>query len=200
MNELQDVAEFIRHADPVFRRVVTRWTAGDVATADDVVQETWIKLQQHWSSINRNRVGWCFRIARRELARAAKRDVRRRDGELRSVEASDGAEARQQDEECCRRDELMQMLGRLPARQRAVLTLDLEDRPDGEIARTLRMLPSTVRSTRRDALKSAKRVLEELRAEAVPGKTTQQPEDASSRPGTTPEGGPLTKPRPGPGR
>jgi len=133
---------------------------GDVATAEDVVQDAFERLHRRWPSLHRQDSGLayvrssvlngCRSVHRR--ARVARRHAAR----LAEPPAS-GADAAADE-----RSDLMAALLGLPRRQREVLVLRYyADLDVAEIAATLRIGPSTVRSTAARGVAALGRALQE---------------------------------------
>jgi RNA polymerase sigma-70 factor (sigma-E family) len=133
---------------------------GDVATAEDVVQDAFEQLHRRWPSLRRQDSGLayvrssvlngCRSVHRRALV------ARRHAARLAEPPAS-GA-----DTAAGERSDLMFALLGLPRRQREVLVLRYyADLDVAEIAATLRIGPSAVRSTAARGLAALARVLQE---------------------------------------
>jgi len=133
---------------------------GDVATAEDVVQDAFEQLHRRWPSLRRQDSGLayvrssvlngCRSVHRRALV------ARRHAARLAEPPAS-GA-----DTAAGERSDLMVALLGLPRRQREVLVLRYyADLDVAEIAATLRIGPSAVRSTAARGLAALARALQE---------------------------------------
>lgn len=115
--------------------------------AEDVVQEVLAKAHQRWASITRagNPEPYVRKMIVNESVsfwrRACRREISFSQEELPAQVICDGTRTRAE------RDLLIQLLRRLPPRQRAVLVLrHFQDLPDEEIAAALDCSPATVRS------------------------------------------------------
>lgn len=135
---------------------------GDPHQAQDLVQETMVRVQLHWRRVARSDVP--ERYVRRMLTNQfidwrrgswARRVLLRGDVDDSVPASADHAQS------AVDRDQVRSWLSRLPRRQRAALVLRYyEDLPDGEIAEILGCAVGTVRS-------SISRALATLRAELV---------------------------------
>ena len=131
----------LREIAPPLLRYVTRVT-GDVAMAEDVVQETLIAIVRkiewlHDASLFRP---WAYRIASRQAFRALRK---RRVSE--PLEEIDGAVEEIVDP--WQRERLLASIDRLAPASRAVITLHyLEDMSLSEVAAVLDLAPGTVKS------------------------------------------------------
>jgi RNA polymerase sigma-70 factor (sigma-E family) len=148
--------------------------AGDAAEAEDLVQETLLRVARHWPRVAAMEYPGAY--ARQILVNLALRDRGRR--ARRSVElaappgapALDLADRRAEDDlrTVDARAELIAALNSLPARQRAVIVLRYWDElPEAEVAALLGCSVGTVKST-------ASRALARLR-EATAGHHDPQP-------------------------
>jgi RNA polymerase sigma-70 factor (sigma-E family) len=135
---------------------------GDRPAAEDVVQEAFCGLYRHWghladsnralSYVRSSVLNGCRSALRRRMARRALVTFQR---------PADSAEALMLSGE--ERQEVMEAVRRLPARQREVLVLRFYlDLPDGEIAKVMGIGASTVRSAAARALETLGRALKEL--------------------------------------
>jgi len=135
---------------------------GDRPAAEDVVQEAFCGLYRHWQHLaDRGRalsyvrsavLNGCRSALRRRVARRAPLTFQPPTASAEAVVLS-GEE----------RQEVMQAVRRLPARQREVLVLRFYlDLADDEIARVMGIRPSTVRSAAARALEALGRALKEL--------------------------------------
>lgn len=135
---------------------------GDPHTAQDLVQETMVRVQLSWRRIARANSpdGYVRRILTNQfidLHRGGwlRRVMLRPEPDHRFAAVDDHAQ------ESVERDQMWAMLGTLPRRQRAVLVLRYyEDLPDADIAEVLGCAVGTVRS-------SISRALATLRTEFV---------------------------------
>ena len=133
---------------------------GDVATAEDVVQDAFEQLHRRWPSLRRQDSGLAYvRSSVLNGCRSAHRRAqvaRRYAARLAELPAS-GA-----DTAVGERSDLMAALLGLPRRQREVLVLRYyADLDVAEIAATLRIGPSAVRSTAARGLAALARALQE---------------------------------------
>jgi RNA polymerase sigma-70 factor (sigma-E family) len=135
---------------------------GDRPASEDVVQEAFCGLYRHWehltgpdralSYLRSSVLNGCRSALRRQA-------VRRAVVMFQPPAASAEALVLSGEE----RQEVMQAVRRLPARQREVLVLRFYlDLPDDEIARLMSIRPSTVRSAAARALEALGRALKEL--------------------------------------
>jgi RNA polymerase sigma-70 factor (ECF subfamily) len=142
----------------VFARV-----GGDVAAAEDVVQDTYLEAVKSAHTFRGDAAvtTWLCAIARRRLARhyeAERRHDLARSG-LTLVESSDGDDGEQV--EVDRRDEVVRALGALPALHRQVLVLKyLDERSVEEIADELGRTRIQVQSLLQRARVGLRRQLE----------------------------------------
>jgi RNA polymerase sigma-70 factor (sigma-E family) len=140
---------------------------GDVGTAEDVVQDAFERLHRRWGWLRDETSGLAY--ARSSVLNGC-RSVHRRSavarryaGQLRTVPgagpaAGDGDTA----QESADRSVLVAALRRLPRRQREVLVLRYyADLDVAEVAATLGISPSAVRSTATRGLAALARVLRE---------------------------------------
>jgi RNA polymerase sigma-70 factor (sigma-E family) len=135
---------------------------GDLATAEDVVQDAFERLQRSWHDLRQESAGLAYvrscvlngsRSVHRRAAVARKYAPRLLGRETVSADAADAAGDR---------GELSAALRQLPRRQREVLVLryyaDLEV---AQIAATLKITPSAVRATNSRALAALARLIRE---------------------------------------
>ncbi|MFI1992567.1 SigE family RNA polymerase sigma factor [Actinoplanes sp. NPDC020271] len=135
---------------------------GDPHAAEDLVQETMLRVQLHWWRVARSDSpdSYVRKILTNQFIESRRaswwrRVLLRADPDPVVASASDHAA------ESAERDRVWALLARLPRRQRAALVLRYyEDLPDQEIADILGCAVGTVRS-------SISRGLEALRAELV---------------------------------
>jgi RNA polymerase sigma-70 factor (sigma-E family) len=135
---------------------------GDPHTAQDLVQETMVRVQLNWRRVDRSDSpdGYVRKILTNqfiELRRGSwlRRVLLRADPDEVRAAPADHAD------ETVERDRIWSLLSRLPRRQRAAVVLRYyEDLPDAEIAEALGCAVGTVRS-------SISRALATLRAELV---------------------------------
>jgi RNA polymerase sigma-70 factor (sigma-E family) len=120
----------------------------DQAEAEDLVQECLLKVARRWPRVRRMQQPRAY--ARRVLVNLALDGARgraRRRGELESAVAADPI-AVDPLPAFDVRDELLQALGQLPARQRAVLVLRyFNDLTEAQVAEVLGCPPGTVKSS-----------------------------------------------------
>jgi RNA polymerase sigma-70 factor (sigma-E family) len=134
------------HVDDLLRTAyLIVWDEGE---AEDLVQECFIKIARRWPRVRRMERPRAY--ARRILVNLALDGARgrtRRRSELEpesapSVSAVDPLSALEE------RTELLQVLGQLPARQRAVLVLRyFNDLTEAQVAEALGCSPGTVKSS-----------------------------------------------------
>jgi len=135
---------------------------GDLASAEDVVQEAFCGLYRRWGRLKNSDGALCYVRASvlngsRSLLR--RRAVRRKGlaGEPPAVSAE--AVVLRGEE----REEVIRALRRLPHRQREVLVLRFYlELPDEQIARVMGIRPGTVRSTAHRAIEALGRALQEM--------------------------------------
>ncbi|GIE59208.1 RNA polymerase subunit sigma-24 [Actinoplanes octamycinicus] len=135
---------------------------GDPTAAQDLVQETMLRVQLHWRRVARSDSpdGYVRRIMTNQFIESRRaswwrRVLLRADPDPVVAAPTDHAA------ESAERDRVWSLLARLPRRQRAALVLRYyEDLPDQEIADILGCAVGTVRS-------SISRGLDALRAELV---------------------------------
>ena len=135
---------------------------GDPHTAQDLVQETMVRVQLNWRRVDRSDSpdGYVRRILTNQFIDLRRGSwlqrvlLRAEPDEVQAVRADHAAET-------VERDRMWSLLSRLPRRQRAAVVLRYyEDLPDAEIAEALGCAVGTVRS-------SISRALATLRAELV---------------------------------
>ena len=135
---------------------------GDPHTAQDLVQETMVRVQLNWRRVDRSDSpdGYVRRILTNQFIDLRRGSwlqrvlLRAEPDEVQAVRADHAAET-------VERDRMWSLLSRLPRRQRAAIVLRYyEDLPDAEIAEALGCAVGTVRS-------SISRALATLRAELV---------------------------------
>jgi RNA polymerase sigma-70 factor (sigma-E family) len=143
---------------------------GDPHTAQDLVQETMIRVQVKWRRVVK--ADQPERYVQRMLTNAYI-DLRRGSWLRRVTLFADPAEPRDRDvdhaEHNAARDEMWVRLAKLPRRQRAALVLRFyEGLPDSEIAEVLGCAVGTVRA-------HISRALATLRAQLAPGERSHLP-------------------------
>jgi RNA polymerase sigma-70 factor (ECF subfamily) len=132
LSEIEDL--YRKHAAKLWRSLVA--FTGDPDIASDAVAEAFAQVMARGEAV-RDPGRWVWRVAYRFAAgQLQRRDLNDLDA-ARSVDASDTIE---------RDADLMSALAQLPQRQRAAIVLHyLVDLPTRDIARTLRVTPTTVR-------------------------------------------------------
>ena len=135
---------------------------GDRPAAEDVVQEAFCGLYRHWENlIGPDRALPYVRSAVLNGCRSALRRQAVRRTLVMFQPPAPSAEASVLTGE--ERQEVMQAVRRLPARQREVLVLRFYlDLPDDEIAKLMNIQPSTVRSAAARGLETLGRSLKDL--------------------------------------
>jgi RNA polymerase sigma-70 factor (sigma-E family) len=133
---------------------------GDVATAEDVVQDAFERLHRRWPSLRRQDSGLAY--VRSSVLNGC-RSIHRRAQVARKYEARLAEpSASEAQTAVLERSELMAALLALPRRQREVLVLRYyADLDVAEVAATLRIGPSAVRSTAARGLAALGRALQE---------------------------------------
>ncbi|MCD0451108.1 SigE family RNA polymerase sigma factor [Actinocorallia sp. API 0066] len=137
---------------------------GDEATAEDVVQDVFVRLHRERPALRDE--GKLLAYTRAAVLNGCRSVLRRRklahrhaERHLPPVWSAEAAAMLGEDHR-----EVMRALHRLPRRKREVLVLRYyADLPDAEIAVVLRIRPSTVRSTMSRALAALERELEATR-------------------------------------
>ncbi|HEX6683278.1 MAG TPA: SigE family RNA polymerase sigma factor [Candidatus Limnocylindrales bacterium] len=132
---------------------------GDVHAAEDLVQDSLVKLAGAWDRVRRegNPLGYARAVMFRTFV--SRWRVLRRQPVFEAL--SDKAGTRDQFAEVDARDALRRAMAGLPRLQRAVLVLGyLDDMTDEDIARLLDRRPATVRSLRHRALHALRSRLE----------------------------------------
>jgi RNA polymerase sigma-70 factor (sigma-E family) len=170
-------AEFERfaaiHADRLLRSAYLM--SGDRGEAEDLVQECLLRLARKWPRVRsmEHPGAYARRVLFSLILDGGSRRARRRT-ELGAVQATDGrGDAEETTLALEVQVELLQALGGLPARQRAVLVLRyFADLPVSEVARILDCSPGTVKS-------STSRGLERLREAFDPAAPLQAADDIS---------------------
>ncbi|WP_433061364.1 SigE family RNA polymerase sigma factor [Dactylosporangium sp. CS-033363] len=149
---------------PALHRAAYLLSAGDAHRADDLVQITITRLYQHWKRAARsdNLDAYVHRMLVHTLVDEkrlawARVHLTERPGDLPAATAG---EAHGQVED---RSRLVQVLRRLPPRQRAVLVMRfLLDRPVEEVAETLRCSVGTVKSQSSRGLEALREMLSKI--------------------------------------
>jgi RNA polymerase sigma-70 factor (sigma-E family) len=163
------------HADALLRNAYLM--AGDRGEAEDLVQECLLRLARKWPRVrSMEHPGAYARRVLFNLILDGGRHRARRRTELVAVETTDGdGGADETTAELEARLELVQALGGLPSRQRAVLVLRyFADLPEAEVASILDCSLGTVKS-------SASRGLERLRQNLDPTPALSADDEASQR-------------------
>ncbi|MFJ9953221.1 RNA polymerase sigma factor [Kitasatospora sp. NPDC091207] len=120
------------------------WQGASAALAADLAQDTMLKAYERWDRIQ-SPEAWSRRVASRELVRAFSRveeSIEELTLEPTSLLPSPGEAA-----EWERRQEILNLLSGLPARQRQVMAWTLDDYTPTEIAAELGMNPAAVRAS-----------------------------------------------------
>ncbi|HEY5394456.1 MAG TPA: SigE family RNA polymerase sigma factor [Trebonia sp.] len=126
--------------------------ARDLAEAEDLVQETFLRVARHWPRVcaMHHPAAYARRVLVNLVIDGAERRSRRTgelDGRLRGLDRSD-SRAERALAAVDVHEELLTALAGLPARQRAVIVLRYwEDLPEAEVAAILGCSPGTVKST-----------------------------------------------------
>jgi RNA polymerase sigma factor (sigma-70 family) len=153
------------HAAAVFRYLLT--VVGDRDLAQDLVQDTFVRLHRHARDAG---PGLVFTTARSvALDHLRRRKIRRRhehhdqDTALdRAAAADQPAPDRSLEDQEFRRD-LARALARLPEEQRTVFHLtEIEGRPYDEVARVLGISPGTIASRKHHAVRKLREHLRRL--------------------------------------
>jgi RNA polymerase sigma-70 factor (sigma-E family) len=121
----------------------------DLHTAEDLVQETLIKVAKRWPKVRRmdRPIAYARRILVNEALDGRTRQQRRR-SELTAQQPSQNGHVPDPSELIGTHDELVAALATLPPRQRAVLVLRyFLDLPEAEVAAALQCSLGTVKST-----------------------------------------------------
>jgi RNA polymerase sigma-70 factor (sigma-E family) len=148
---------------------------GDLAEAEDLVQETLLRVARRWPRVRRMEHPEAY--ARRILVNLSIDDSKRRSRRRYELEPPPGAPPdTQADEAAARafgtldtRAELLGALSMLPPRQRAVLVLRyFEDLSETQVAQTLGCSLGTVKSTASRGLVRLREVLERDGASPAP--------------------------------
>jgi len=154
--------EFVDSRLPALLRYALMLT-GDRSTAEDLVQETMVRLQLNWRRVARTDTpdGYVRRMLTNQFI-----DLRRgswlRRVLLRPEPDSSFPAAHDHAQESAERDQMWELLGTLPRRQRAALVLRYyEDLPDADIAEVLGCAVGTVRSSISRALSTLRTTLVE---------------------------------------
>jgi RNA polymerase sigma-70 factor (sigma-E family) len=158
----REFERLVADSTPALRRAayLMCWDSGE---AEDLVQETWLRVARRWPRVRRmdNPPAYARRVLVNAVIDAGSRRTRRRQ-ELNAARAGEGLG--HHDQRAARalaavdnQHELRQALGTLTARKRAILVLRYwEDLPEREVADLLGCSVGSVKST-------ASRALAELR-------------------------------------
>ena len=131
---------------------------GDVAKAEDIVQEVFIRSCDRLQDLPEGEV---FAYLRRGAINGWKNDLRRSSTERRVLPGLHEREIADPADAIVEHDRLWRAIGELRAQQRAVLVLRYyEELPDPEIARLLGCTRSTVRTRAMRALAAVRKELE----------------------------------------
>ncbi|MFF7592985.1 RNA polymerase sigma factor [Kitasatospora purpeofusca] len=138
--------EFAYFYRTCLRRLVAflMWQGAPAALAADLAQDTMVKAYERWDRIQ-SPEAWCRRVASRELVRAFSQvedSIEELALEPTSLLPAPGHAAEWEDEQ-----EILRLLGGLPARQRQVLAWTLDGYTPTEIAAELGMRPAAVRAS-----------------------------------------------------
>lgn len=164
-------AVFRTQRDPLVRRVAAL-LGGDVATAHDVVQETFVRLWSHRDRLDpeRSLAGWLHRTAR-NLALNRIRDTGTRAELLAEREAPGPARLERPDEALDRREFSRQMegwLAELPDRQREAVRLTrFEGLDHREAAEAMDCSPRTVNNHLVRALRTLRACMDRYLSEGL---------------------------------
>ena len=165
----------VLHADALLRNAYLM--AGDRGEAEDLVQECLLRLARKWPRVRsmEHPGAYARRVLFNLILDGGPQRARRRT-ELFAVEATDGHDGADETTAALEAHvELVQALGGLPGRQRAVLVLRyFADLPEAEVASILDCSPGTVKS-------SASRGLQRLRRTLDPVATLSADDDKSPR-------------------
>jgi RNA polymerase sigma-70 factor (sigma-E family) len=140
-----DFEEFIRTETAPLLRTAYLLT-GNATSAEDLVQETLTRLYPKWSRVRDARHPTAY--VRRSLVNTHLNNVRSLSSrELVSSEIAERADAIDNTELVADHEWILQLLDRLPERQRAALVLSyLDDLPAADVARALGCRVGTARS------------------------------------------------------
>lgn len=149
------------HADALLRGAYLM--AGDRGEAEELVQECLLRLARKWPRVrSMEHPGAYARRVLFNLILDGGRQRTRRRTELLAVEITDGHGGGEQTTAALEtRVELVQALGALPARQRAVLVLRyFADLPASEVALILDCSPGTIKSSTSRGLQRLRQTLD----------------------------------------
>lgn len=156
------------HADGLLRNAYLM--SGDRGEAEDLVQECLVRLARRWPRVrSMDHPGAYARRILFNLAVDGARQRTRRHAELRTAPETDGLDSEDPTAAAFEaRASLVQALGELPARQRAVLVLRyFADLPEAEVAKILDCPVGTVKSNASRGLESLREALEPEAPHAV---------------------------------
>ena len=146
-----DLAEFCRREHPRLVQLLSHY-CGDSALAEELAQETIIKLCMHWQKVRKmeNPTAWLHRVG----MNASHSIFRRRAAEKRARDKVAARAVRgHQDPDTAAAVAVRQAVSALPQRQRAVLMLHyFDDLPYAEIAELMNCPENTVKSLARRGL------------------------------------------------
>ncbi|WP_370894257.1 SigE family RNA polymerase sigma factor [Janibacter sp. GXQ6167] len=167
----EDFEAWVRRARPGLLRTAVLLCGGDHGRAEDAVQETLVKVAERWRSIVRG--GDPTPYARTVLYRLTVDDWRRR--ARRAETLGEVPDRPIQRDETSASDEalvLLEALGRLTPRQRAVLVLRFyEDLTERQAAVALGCSVNTIKSQSRHAIERLKVLAPELIDALAPSET-----------------------------
>jgi RNA polymerase sigma-70 factor (sigma-E family) len=149
------------HADALLRSAYLM--AGDRGEAEDLVQECLLRLARKWPRVrSMEHPGAYARRVLFNLILDGGRQRARRRTELLGAQATDGQGGADQTTAALEAHvELVQALGGLPSRQRAVLVLRyFADLPEAEVALILECSPGTVKSSTSRGLQRLRQALD----------------------------------------
>lgn len=168
MNRDQEYVEFVSAASGGLRRTAFL-VCGDWHRADDVVQESLVKLYRSWAKVDRqgNALAYARRIVVNTALDSGRRSWRREvpTAELPTTgEASGPIRIGDHADEQAARDELLNALGVLAPRQRACVVLRYyEDLSVEQTAAVLGCSEGTVRSQSARGLETLRNAIEQAR-------------------------------------
>jgi RNA polymerase sigma-70 factor (sigma-E family) len=162
---MTDFDQFVAaHVDDLVRTAyLIVW---DEAEAEDLVQECLLKVARRWPRVRRMEQPRAY--ARRILVNLALDGARGRARRRSELEPGGGSSATAVDPLSAldTRAELLQALGQLPARQRAVLVLRyFNDLTEAQVAEVLGCSPGTVKSSASRGLARLREVLQSVHLE-----------------------------------
>ena len=164
--ESEAFTRLVERHSPSARRLA-RAALGDLADADDAVQEAWLSVWRHLAGFDLSRpfAPWFLRIVLNAATDLRRRRQVRRTEQIPANAPSAGVSPERATDRALLRDRLATALAELPERQRlAVVLFDAEGYPHAEISRMLGVPEGTVRSDvfhARRTLRGALAALEE---------------------------------------